>query len=84
MVGEGEDEDVDEGEDEDEGAVDDEGAGEDVVLCVPLVKLYTLRRLGPPQNSELFPLQVMEQSPGGVGAPPLENELAQSLRSKVS
>jgi len=71
---------MDEGEDEDEdeGAVDDEGAGEDVVLCAPPFKLYTLRRLGPPQNSELFPLQVMEQSPGGVGAPPLVNELAQS------
>ena len=48
------------------------------------VYLYTLRRSGPPQVSELFPLQVMSQSPAGVGAPPLEKEVPQSLRRKVN
>ena len=46
--------------------------------------VYTLRRLGPPQISELFPLQTMEQSPAAVGAPPLEKILPQSSRYVVS
>jgi hypothetical protein len=45
--------------------------------------VYTLRRLGPPQNSELFPLQTMLQPLAGAGAPPLEKVFPQSLRRKV-
>ena len=48
------------------------------------VKLYTLRRLGPPQVSALFPLQAMEQSPAGVGAPPLEKVAPQSFKKEVN
>jgi hypothetical protein len=48
------------------------------------VLLYTLRRLGPPQNSELFPLQIIEQSLAAAGAPPLETVFPQSIRNKVN
>jgi hypothetical protein len=54
-------------------------------LVVPLaVLLYTLRRLGPPQNSELFPLQTIEQPLAGAGAPPLTTASPQSIRTKVN
>jgi hypothetical protein len=44
------------------------------------VLLYTLSALGPPQNSELFPLQVISQLEAAIGAPPLTIELPQTTR----
>jgi hypothetical protein len=54
------------------------------LLVALAVLLYTLRRLGPPQNSELFPLQIIEQLLAATGAPPLVTVFPQSIRSKVS
>jgi hypothetical protein len=71
---------VDEAVVDEEELVDEETGGE--VVGEEIV--YTLRRLGPPQNSPLFPLQSIEQSLAGVGAPPLEKALAQSVRGKAN
>ena len=58
---------------------------DDGPLLVPLaVLLYTLRRLGPPQNSEGFPLQTIEQPLAGAGAPPFMTAFPQSIRAKVN
>jgi hypothetical protein len=54
---------------------------DDGPLLVPLaVLLYTLRRLGPPQNSALFPLQTIEHPLAGAGAPPLRTAFPQSIK----
>jgi hypothetical protein len=57
--------------------------GEGLLLVGLAVLLYTLRRLGPPQNSELFPLQTIEQLLAAAGAPPLTIAFPQSITSKV-
>ena len=55
---------------------------EDVVVVVveEAASLYTLSLLGPPQNSELFPLQTILQSEAGAWAPPLTIVFPQSGR----
>jgi hypothetical protein len=42
-----------------------------------------LKRPEPPQNSELFPEHTIEQSPGGVDAPPLTIADPQSIEKSM-
>jgi hypothetical protein len=61
------------------GGVDVDVVEVDVTVVEPVL-LYTLSLLGPPQNSELLPLQSILQPEAGAGAPPFVMELPQSGR----